>query len=263
VKDFLENNRSLWDGWTRLHEKSTFYDLDGIKAGKSSLKPVELEELGEVSGKSLLHLQCHFGIDTLSWARLGARVTGVDFSGEAVALARSLSAELGIPAEFICSNLYDLPRVLEGEFDIVFTSYGVLSWLPDLDGWAGIIAQYLKPGGAFYIVEFHPLVFMLGDDGQTLEYPYFHSPLPIKLRAQGSYAAPDADFTHTEYNWAHSLSDVINAVLRAGLRLQFVHEFPYSSCEWPPYLTEQEAGRMQVKGRQHDLPLMFSMRGIR
>ncbi|MDQ3755688.1 MAG: class I SAM-dependent methyltransferase [Acidobacteriota bacterium] len=263
MNEFLENNRSLWNGWTRLHEKSALYDLDNFKAGRSSLKPVELEELGEVAGQTLLHLQCHFGMDTLSWARLGARVTGVDFSAAAVALARSLSAEVGISADFICSNLYDLPRALEGEFDIVFTSYGVLSWLPDLDRWAEIVAHYLKPGGTFYIVEFHPFASMLDDDGTTFKYAYFHTSKPIELQAQGSYAAPNADFTHAEYNWAHSLSDVINAVLRAGLRLEFVHEFPFSSYQTWPSLEEIVPDKFQLKNADVTLPLMFSLRATR
>lgn len=263
MNEFVENNRSLWNGWTRLHEESAFYDLEGFKAGRSSLKPVELEELGEVAGKTLLHLQCHFGMDTLSWARLGARVTGVDFSADAITLARSLSAELNLPANFICSSLYDLPQALEGEFDIIFTSYGVLSWLPDLDGWAEIVARYLKRGGTFYIVEFHPFAEMLDDDGTTFKYAYFHTPEPIELQAQGSYAEPNADFTHAEYNWAHSLSDVINAVLRAGLRLKFVHEFPFSSYQLWPSLEEIEPDKFQLKNAGLTPPLMFSLRATR
>jgi SAM-dependent methyltransferase len=263
MDEFLENNRSLWNGWTRLHERSRFYDIEGFKAGKSSLMPVELEEVGDVAGKSLLHLQCHFGMDTLSWARLSAQVTGVDFSDEAIKLARTLAAESDIPAEFVCSNIYDLPHALEGQFDIVYTSYGVLSWLPRLDRWAEVVAHFLKPGGFFYIVEYHPFISMLGDDGLTFEYPYFHTPIPIKLHSTGSYAAPNAPgFSHTEYNWSHSLADVVNAVIRANLRLEFLHEFPYRAAyDFTP--EKFEPGITRLEGWQVEPPHMFSLRAMK
>jgi SAM-dependent methyltransferase len=266
VNEYLENNRSLWDGWTRLHERSEFYDLDSFKAGRSSLKPLEIEEVGDVRGRSLLHLQCHFGQDTLSWARRGAQVTGADFSGEAVRLARALAVELGIPARFVRSNVYDLPQALGGErFDIVFTSYGVLAWLPDLDRWAEVIAHLLKPGGFFYIVEFHPLFEMLDDAGGRFSYPYFPAPRPLALRAVGSYAAREAtDFEHDEYNWPHPLSEVINAVLGAGLRLEYVHEFDYVwHAAAYAHVDEFEPGKGRVRGPMGLLPHMFSLRARR
>jgi len=263
MNEFLENNRSLWNGWTRLHKPSRFYDVDGFKAGRSSLEPLELEEVGDVADKSLLHLQCHFGMDTLSWARRGARVAGADFSDEAITYARSLASELDIPARFVCSNIYDLPAALEGRFDIVFTSYGVLSWLPELDPWAAVVAHFLKPGGFFYIAEYHPFISMLGDDGRTFEYPYFHTPEPLKLHSTGSYAVPEAtDFSHTEYNWSHSLADVVNAVIRAGLRVEFLHEFPYRPST--VFNTEKfEPGLTSPGGWQVELPHVFSLRARR
>ncbi|HEX8128377.1 MAG TPA: class I SAM-dependent methyltransferase [Pyrinomonadaceae bacterium] len=263
MNEFLENNRSLWNGWTQLHKGSRFYDVESFKAGRSSLKPLELEEIGDVAGKSLLHLQCHFGMDTLSWARLGARVVGADFSDEAITFARALASELDLPARFVRSNVYDLPAALEDSFDIVFTSYGVLSWLPELDPWAAVVSHFLKPGGFFYIAEFHPFVFMLGDDGRTFEYPYFHTPVPIELVSTGSYAAPEAkDFSHTEYNWSYSLADVVNALLRAGLHLEFLHEFPY----WHSNLLtseEFEPGKSRLAGWPVEIPHMFSLRARR
>ncbi|HXG68826.1 MAG TPA: methyltransferase domain-containing protein [Blastocatellia bacterium] len=262
--EYLETNRNLWNGWTALHQKSAFYDLAAFESGKSSLNSVELEELGDVSGKTLLHLQCHFGMDTLSWARLGAQVTGVDFSDKAIALARSLSEKLALDARFVCSNIYDLPDVLQGEFDIVFTSYGVLSWLPDLRRWAEIVAHYLKPGGTFYIVEFHPVVSLLDEEDPTkITYPYFHSPVPLQLQAKGSYADPGADFTHVEYAWIHSISDVINAVIAAGLRIEFFHEFPFSPYPCWPFVEEKEPGQWTIKGRPDALPLLFSLKATR
>ena len=263
MNEYLDSNRSLWDGWARINARSRFYDVAGFKAGRSSLKFVELEELGDVAGKSLLHLQCHFGMDTLSWARAGAQATGVDFSEEAIEFARTLAADLDLPAEFVCANLYDLPDALEGQFDIVYTSYGVLSWLPRLDRWAEVIAHFLKPGGFFYIVEHHPFTFMLGDDGHTFEFPYFHTPDPIEAHSTGSYAVPDAPgFSHTEYNWSHSLSDVINSIIGVGLRLEFLHEFPYADAHgFPP--EELEPCTMRLEGWQVELPRLFSLRAAK
>jgi SAM-dependent methyltransferase len=263
VNEYLDNNRSLWNGWTRINARSRFYDVAGFKAGKSSLKFVELEELGDVSGKSLLHLQCHFGMDTLSWARLGARVAGVDFSDEAIELARSLSSELNIAAEFVRSNVYDLPRALDGEFDIVYTSYGVLSWLPDLDGWAQVVAHFLKPGGTFYMVEFHPFLGMIADDGVTFEHPYFHSAEPIRGVSHHSYSDPATEFVHAEFNWSHSLGEVVTALAGAGLRLEFLHEFPFTLYEPWDFLEEYEPGKGRIKNQPQDLPLMFSVRARR
>jgi SAM-dependent methyltransferase len=266
MNKYVESNRSLWDGWTRLHAHSEFYDLAGFKAGRSSLKDIELAEVGDVRGRSLLHLQCHFGQDTLSWARLGAEVTGVDFSTEAIRLARALNEELKLPARFIQSNIYALPDVLDERFDIVFTSYGVLAWLPDLDAWGEIVARYLKPGGFFYIVENHPLTGMVSDDCTAFESPYFHTPEPAVHESHGSYATPGGveGFSHPEYDWHHSLSDIINAVVRAGLRLEFVHEFPFM---WhvPSYsiLEEFEPGKGRLKGSFGLLPHMFSLRARR
>jgi SAM-dependent methyltransferase len=266
MNKYVESNRSLWNGWTRLHADSAYYDNESFKAGRSSLKPIELAEVGDVRGKSLLHLQCHFGQDTLSWARLGAEVTGVDFSDEAISRARALSAELNIPARFIQTDVYDLPDAIDERFDIVFTSYGVLSWLPDLDRWAEISARCLKAGGCFYIIDTHPIFGMVNWEGTALEYPYFHTPEPIELESHGSYAASGEaqGFSHPEYNWEHSLSDVINAVVRAGLRLEFVHEFPYT---WHipayPSLEEFEPGKARLKGHFGLLPHMFSLRAVR
>jgi len=220
--------------------------------------------VGDVAGKSLLHLQCHFGLDTLSWAREGATVTGVDFSPDAIAAAKSLSKELGIPAEFVCSDVYALPEVLgERTFDVVFTSYGVLSWLHDLERWAGVVARHLAPGGTFYIVEFHPVLGMLDEEGRRIARPYFHSPEPQEFVEHGSYADRSSGATHTLYQWAHSLADVVNALIDAGLRIEFLHEFPYSVHDCEPFFQESAPGRFVVRASPGLIPLMFSIRATR
>ena len=245
---YFKVNLNHWNELTPIHEKSAFYDVQGFKTGKLSLTAIELEELGDVSGKSLLHLQCHFGLDTLSWARLGARATGVDFSDKALALARSLAQELGIEAKFVLSNIYDLPGALDEQFDVVFTSYGVLSWLPDLEGWARVISHFLKLGGTFYMVELHPFagVFYDGEDATDLQvrYPYFHAPEPMKFEPEGSgsYADRSATVTTPNFEWSHSLGDVLNSLISAGLRTEFLHEFPYCMEQLLPLMEQGDDG---------------------
>lgn len=263
----LATNRALWNGWTRLHERSAFYDVDAFRAGRSTLQPTELREVGPVAGRTLLHLQCHFGLDTLSWARLGARVVGVDLADEAVALAERLSAETGLAdgAAFVRANVYDLPGALPAvvpqRYDVVFTSYGVLGWLPDLAGWAEVVARCLAPRGVFHLVEFHPLLAALGPDGRTLAAPYFHDPTPTLVEERGSYAAPGAAFSHPAYGWAHSVGDVVTALAGAGLRVEFVREFPYTHYGgWVPFLEERAPGEWRVRGPGPDVPLMLAVR---
>lgn len=273
MDDYKRANRNLWNEWAEIHARSTTecYNLESFKAGASSLHSIELEELGDVSGRSLLHLQCHFGMDTLSWARQGAKVTGADFSDRAIAIARSLSKEVGIEATFVCCDLYDLPDMLSGQFDIVFTSYGVLVWLPDITGWAEVIAHFLKPGGTFYIVEFHPfcLVFDNGDDvtGLQVANPYFHSAEPLEFEVSGSYADREAKVEQpVEYEWMHSLGDIVNALIGAGLRIEFLHEFPYAvdPAILPPSATvRDEEGWYRLADRDNMIPLMFSLKATK
>jgi len=263
----LATNQEHWNELVPIHVKSEFYDLDGFKRGRSTLLPIEREEVGEVARKSLLHLQCHFGMDTLSWARLGANVTGVDFSAPAIDFARGLSRELNLEARFICANLYDLPDALSGEFEIVFTSYGVLCWLPDLTGWARVIAHFLAPGGTFYIIDGHPMtnVFSYAADLTDLrvEQAYF-SPRhePERSEGDGSYADPTASVQHqVTYEWNHSLGEIITALTDAGLRIEFLHEFPLGF--WPrfPSLTERgEDGLWRFKDPRQSIPLTYSVR---
>jgi SAM-dependent methyltransferase len=259
----IEANRRLWDVWTHVHARSDFYRVEAFKAGESSLKHIELRELGAIAGRSLLHLQCHFGLDTLSWARLGAHATAVDLSPEAIRVARSLAHELGLPAEFHCAELTGLPSVLQGSFDVVFTSYGVLAWLPDLKRWADIIAQYLKPGGVFYMIEFHPILGMFDDEGRELCYSYFADPQPLAAEATKSYAGKETHEPITHYQWNHSLGEVITALVAAGLRIEFVHEFPYSVYGCYHFLVEIAPEKFVMKDHPEGMPLLFSIRARR
>lgn len=262
-----EQNLRHWNEVTPIHAKSRFYDVKGFKAGRCTLMSVEREELGDVKGKTLLHLQCHFGMDTMSWARLGAKVTGVDFSDKAIELAKSLSKELGIEAEFLCCNIYELPRVLKGEYDIVFTSYGILCWLPDLKKWAQIITHFLKPGGTFYIIEGHPFNTVFENERYTKElkvrYSYFHSSEPTKWEPDGTYADKDAKVTNPSYEWTHPLSNIINALISAGLQIEFLHEFPYWCEDHFPFMEKGQDGWWRLKGGKETIPLMFSLKATK
>ena len=268
MDEYTETNRDHWNELASVNVKSDFYDVEGFKKGKLSLLPIEREELGDVTGKSLLHLQCHFGLDTLSWARLGAKVTGVDLSDKSIDLARTISKETGIDAEFICSDVYDLPNALDKQFDIVFTSYGVLLWMPDLNKWASVVSHFLKPGGTFYIVELHPFVNVFDVEKDVTElkvkYPYFHSPIPDKWESDGSYADKDAALTHASYEWTHSMSDILNAMITAGLQIEFIHEFPYCCYQRFPFMEEYKDGLYHMTGdKEKMIPLMFSLKAIK
>jgi SAM-dependent methyltransferase len=263
MTDYLTTNRDLWDGWTAIHAASAFYDVPAFRSGRLTLHSIERAAVGDVSGSSLLHMQCHFGLDTLSWARLGARVTGVDFSPRAIALAESLARELDMEAEFHCADVCALPATWTGRFDIVFTSYGVLPWLPDLDRWASAIARVLRPGGSFHLIEFHPLTAMLDDDGRTLRHPYFGSSRPGEYQVRGSYADPDAPFSHAAYEWSHGLAEIQMSLINAGLAIREFREYPYSPHGCYPYLEEYEPGRWRVRDAVVELPLTFSLHAQR
>ena len=262
----IRANNELWDEWTRIHETSTFYDLDGFKRGGIRLRPYELEEIGPVEGLELLHLQCHFGIDTLSWARLGAKVTGADFSRAAIELARSVATEIGIgDARFVQSDLYELPAVLDGQFDLVYTSRGVLGWLPDIRRWAEVATHFVRPGGRFYITEIHPVAQALENEGVApgeivVGYPYWEHVEPLSFPVTGSYADRDAEVgEHTEHAWNHGLGEVVTALIDAGLRIESLREYPF--VDWPiDFLVESPDGTYRLPGSfPGELPLFFSI----
>lgn len=266
--EYYDNNRRLWDELTAVNARSPMYDLEGFRRGQNTLDPIEVAELGDVRGKSILHLQCHFGQDTLSLVRMGAQVTGVDFSEEAIKLARSLSKELDIPAEFVCCNIYDLPKHLDRQFDIVFTSAGVLCWIDDLTRWAQLIDRYLKLDGTFYIREFHPVACVFDNEEATelkARWSYFHRDEPEAFEDDGSYSdhRTKLDQPCKSYEWQHSMADVVNALLSVDLRLEFLHEFPYCSYDCYPFLEKGGDGRWRFPGSRELIPLMFSLKAAK
>ena len=266
--EHTETNRRHWDEIVPIHLSSEFYDVAGFKAGRTSLKSVELEELGDVHGKSLLHLQCHFGMDTLSWAREGAIVTGMDFSERAIEAARALAAETGIGAQFLVSDIYALPENLQGQFDIVFTSYGVKAWLPDIKRWAQVGAHFVRPGGTFYIVEFHPFAGVFDDAADVTDlrvhYPYFSSGEPLRFEQGDTYAGASAAVEHqTTYEWPHTLGDIVTALIEAGLRIEFLHEFPFSTSLHVPFTEVAADGKVRLTKHDGSVPLLFSIKATK
>jgi len=263
-EEYFNANQQLWNQRTMVHKDSSFYNLKGFKAGENVLTPIELNELGDVSGKKMLHLQCHFGMDSLNWARLGAIVTGVDLSDVAIKEAKQLTNELEMQATFICSNVYDLKNHLHEKFDIVFTSYGTIGWLPDLDKWASIIAHYLKPGGIFYIAEFHPVVWMFDDDFSHIKYFYDNREV-IVMENEPTYTDnPDQiKISGKEYSWNHSISEVVNALINAGIRVTGLNEYMYSPYPNFSNSVETEKGKWHIKGMEGKIPMVYTIRGVR
>lgn len=256
--DYIEKNRQSWNARTDIHVGSEFYDLDGFIKGATSLKHIELGLLGDISGKSLLHLQCHFGQDSLSLARMGAEVTGIDLSDKAVAKAKELAATIGAQAEFICCDIYDLPDHLDKQFDIVFTSYGTIGWLPDLNKWASIVSRFLKPDGRFVFVEFHPVAWMFDDAFEKVGYNYFNDG-PIPETQEGTYADKNAPVKLEYVCWNHGLGEVVNNLVKNGLEIISLEEYDYSP--YNVFANPIEAGpeKFRVQHMDNKVPLTYSL----
>ncbi|MGB0524276.1 MAG: class I SAM-dependent methyltransferase [Flammeovirgaceae bacterium] len=261
-ENYLEVNKELWNTKTAYHMASEFYDLAGFKAGKSSLNGIELHQLGDISGKKLLHLQCHFGQDTLSFARMGATVTGVDLSDEAIAAATALAAELQLDADFVCCNVLDIDKYLiDQTYDIIFTSYGVIGWLPELTKWGQLIHKYLKVGGEFHIVEFHPAVWMFDDNFEKVSYSYFNKEVIVEEET-GTYADKEAPIVTKSITWNHALDEVFKALLDAGLHIADFKEFDYSPYACFTNEVKVENG-YQIKGFEGKLPMVYAIKAIK
>ena len=240
------------------HLQSEFYDMHAFLRGETSLNDIELDLLGDIKGKSILHLQCHFGQDTISLNRLGAEVTGVDLADKAVETAKQIAIEMNSDASFVCCDVYDLPNHLEKEFDIVFTSYGVISWLPDLDKWASIISKFLKPSGKLVFVEFHPIVWMFDDNFEKISYNYSNSGAIVESE-NGTYANKLAKISQENVTWNHSLSEVINSLFKNGMELNSFEEYDYSPYNCFNKTIEFAPNKYRISHLENKIPMVYSV----
>jgi SAM-dependent methyltransferase len=253
-------NRAMWDERVPIHVAGGFYDVDKVVGGGSSLRSFERDELGDVAGADLVHLQCHFGLDTLSWARAGARVVGLDFSEPAVEAARDLAVRAGLDAEFVSANVYDAVEALGGRtFDVVYTGIGALCWLPDYPRWARVVRDLLRPGGRLYVVEFHAASHdVLGDDDLTVTYDYFRD--RVEWDEPGTYADPSAQTVHNRsVEQVPALGKVITAVAGAGLRVERLTERPTTFMARWPFLVQHGEQDWRFPDGMPRLPLSWSL----
>jgi 2-polyprenyl-3-methyl-5-hydroxy-6-metoxy-1,4-benzoquinol methylase len=256
--NYIEINRQSWNNRTDTHLKSEFYDLDNFIKGKTSLNSIELELLGDLTGKTILHLQCHFGQDTISLSRLGASVTGVDFSDKAIESAKQIALDTNANATFICCDIYDLPNHLHKQFDIVFTSYGTIGWLPDIDNWAKVVSKFLKPNGQFVFVEFHPVVWMFDDNFEKIFYRYFNSGAIIESE-NGTYADKTAAISQEYVMWNHGLSEVMNSLIKNGLEINQFNEYDYSPYNCFNKTIEFEPKKYRIEHLEDKIPMVYSI----
>ncbi|TNE55657.1 MAG: class I SAM-dependent methyltransferase [Bacteroidetes bacterium] len=262
IPNYQQINRESWNQRTKYHLDSEFYQMPAFLEGKTSLNEIELGLLGDIKGLKILHLQCHFGQDSVSLARMGAQVTGVDLSDASISQARELAQKCGQEVSFICCDLYDLPEHLDEQFDLVFTSYGTIGWLPDLRPWAQIVSRYLKPAGRFVFVEFHPVVWMFDNELKEISFDYFNTG-PIVEEESGTYAEKEAPITLKTVTWNHELSDVVNKLIREGLEIRSLDEFDYSPYNCFNSMTEEEHGKFRISHLKHKIPMVYSLEALK
>ncbi len=258
MENYLELNRQSWNARLASHVDSEFYRMPAFMKGENSLKEIELALLGDVTNKKILHLQCHFGQDSLSLARMGAKVTGVDLSDAAIAKAREINDQLGLDATFINCDVYSAKDHIDEKFDIVFTSYGTIGWLPDLDQWADIVSHFLKPKGLFIMADFHPVVWMMDDDFTEIKYRYSKSDAIVE-ELNGTYADTTAQLEGLEVSWNHGMAEIIGALLKQGLRLKDFQEYDYSPWDCFSHTTEVEKNRYRIKHLGDKIPMVYSL----
>ncbi|QIG42613.1 methyltransferase domain-containing protein [Nocardioides anomalus] len=271
--DYRSLNRASWDERAPAHAASPDYNLDDFRRDPAYVSDVvrfDLPLLGDVAGLRGVHLQCHIGTDTISLARLGARMTGLDFSPASVAQARALSEELGAGVEFVEADVYDAAELLpNGAFDLVFTGIGALCWLPSVARWAEVVARLLAPGGRLFIREGHPMMWALGDppaDGALrVELPYFEREEPMVFDDDSTYVETDHAFQHTvTHEWNHGLGEIVTALLGQGLRLDALVE--HDSVPWDPFpgwTEERPGGEHRLRDRPWRLPHSYTIQATR
>ena len=256
--NYVEINKHSWNNRTDTHLNSEFYNLEGFLKGETSLNPLDLEIIGDIRGKAILHLQCHFGQDTMSLSRLGAEVTGVDLSDKAISNAKRIAKETNSDAKFICCDVYDLEQHLDEKFDIVFTSYGTITWLPDLEKWGKLISKFLKPDGKFIFIEFHPVVWMFDDNFEKIGYNYFNVS-PIIESESGTYADKSADISQSYVTWNHSMSEVISSLLDNQMQITDFREYDYSPYNVFSNMIEFEPKKFRIKHLDNKIPMVYSI----
>ncbi len=256
--DYLKINKQSWNKRTEVHYDSEFYDNENFKKIGNSLNEIELEFLKEIKGKKILHLQCHFGQDSISLSKLGAEVTGVDFSELAIEKAQNLAKEMETDTRFICSDVYGLPDVHDEQYDLVFSSYGTVGWLPDSNKWAQVISHFLKPEGKFVFAEFHPAMWMFDDAVEKVAYRYFNSD-PIIEEEEGTYTDKTANIKQTCVTWNHGLAEIFNALKDNDLHVTEFREYDYSPYNCFQNLQEVEKGKYLFKHLGDKLPLVYAL----
>jgi SAM-dependent methyltransferase len=257
-KNYIEINKESWNKRTEVHFDSEFYDNESFIQGKNSLPAIDLDLLGDLNGKSVLHLQCHFGQDTISMHRLGAEVTGVDLSDKAIDSANELAELTKSAARFICCDIYDLPQHLDAQFDVVYTSYGTIGWLPDLNKWAQLIARYLKPKGKLVFVEFHPVVWMFDNDFNRVQYNYFNAAAIVETE-DGTYTDREAAITQKYVSWNHPISDVVNSLAQNGLQINSFDEYDYSPYDCFNGTVEFAPNKFRIEKLGNKIPMIFAL----
>jgi ubiquinone/menaquinone biosynthesis C-methylase UbiE len=260
--NYLEVNKALWNAKTEIHINSEFYNNENFLKGKSSLNKFELDLLGDLTGKRILHLQCHFGQDTMSMARMGASCVGVDISEKAIDYANETANSLDLDASFVTTDLYNAPKLIDEKFDIVFTSYGTIGWLPDINKWAEVVTHFLKPGGQLIFVEFHPVIWMFDDDFKDITYRYFQDE-PIIEFEQGTYADKNADIQQKCISWNHGLAEVMGALLKNGLTINDFQEYDYSPYDCFNNHVKIAEGKYRIEKFGDKIPMVYSIVGTK
>lgn len=260
-------NLRAWNARTPIHvrDASGFYGVAGFLAGEDKLLPIEAAEIGNVAGQRLIHLQCHFGLDTLSLARRGADATGLDFSPLAIEAARDLAARTGVEATFVEADVFEARQHVRGEFDIVYTTWGTICWLPDVHRWAAVIASLLKPGGFLYFADTHPSALVLDEKDGRLEPAFaWRTPkdTPDRSVETQTYTGDALPSENEMFNWNHPFTDIIGGLIAAGLRLDFLHEHDVLPYRLYPSMVP-DGPLFRLADGSVPFPLAFSLKATR
>lgn len=271
-KDFRKQrkqNQQWWDEVSLIHtQPNSVYKIEDFKSGKLTLHNLEKQELGRVQGKTLLHLQCHIGLDTLSWSRLGAKVTGIDISGKAINFAKKITKELNFNSTFFQLDIFDIPysKLINQQYDIVYTSYGILPWISHIQKWAEIIYSLTKRGGVFYIVDFHPFSYTIDVDEQfnvKITRKYFYENEPNCYKNEPDYVNTNYIAKNSIYTWNWNLGDVVTSLVNAGFKIVFLHEFDYSPEKCILNMKKNDLGYWYIPGMEKKVPLAFSIKALK